>query len=297
MISLRQWRARASSDGQLAQAVGRLRRRRSAVVGLVVILTFVLLAWLGPVLLPLEPLKVDLYAVREAPSAEHWLGTDQSGRDVLSRIVHGLRISILVGLGSVSLYLVIGSIIGFVAGYYGGLLDQVLMRIVDALLSIPLLILIIVFIALLGPGLTSVILVIGLLGWPSTARLVRAQVLTLRNADFITAARVVGMRDRGILVSHVLPNVIGPLAVIATFGIGSAIILEASLGFLGLGVRPPTPSLGVMITEARDPVILRELPWAWVPAATVLAAAVLAVNFVGEGLREALDPRSGDAPS
>jgi peptide/nickel transport system permease protein len=248
---------------------------------------------LGPVVLRLDPLKANLDAVRRPPGPDHWFGTDQSGRDVFSRVVYGLRISIVVGLGSVSLYLVIGSTIGFVAGLYGGVIDHILMRIVDALLSIPLLILIIVFIALLGPGLTSVIIVIGVAGWPSTARLVRAQVLALRNSDLVVAARVIGVRDRDIVLNHLLPNVMGPLAVIATFGIGSAIILEASLGFLGLGVRPPTSSLGVMITEASDPVILRDLPWAWIPAAAMLALTVLAVNFVGEGLRQALDPRSG----
>lgn len=196
-----------------------------------------------------------------------------------------------MGFGAVALYVLIGSVIGLAAGYYGGTVDHVLMRIIDAVLSMPLLILVMAFIALIGSGLISVILVIGFLGWPATARLVRGQVLWLRESEFVGAARVLGLTDRAILVRHILPNVVGPLTVVVTFGVGAAILLEASLGFLGLGVRPPTPTLGEMILEARDPEVLRNVPWLWLPPGVVVAITVLAVNLVGEGLRDALDPR------
>jgi peptide/nickel transport system permease protein len=260
-------------------------------VGLVLFVVILAAAILAPVIGRHDPLRVDLAAVRTPPSADHWLGGDLSGRDVWSRMLHGLRTSLLVGFGAVALYVLIGSIIGLIAGYYGGAVDHTLMRIIDAVLSMPLLILVIAFIALIGSGLTSVILVIGFLGWPATARLVRGQVLWLRESEFVAASRVVGLTDRAILLRHILPNVIGPLTVLVTFGVGAAILLEASLGFLGLGVQPPTPTLGEMILEARDPEVLRSVPWLWVPAGIVIALTVLAVNLVGEGLRDALDPR------
>jgi peptide/nickel transport system permease protein len=275
----------------LVQTARRYRRHRLAVVGLVLLTAIVAVAILAPVLSPADPLRIDLSNVRKPPSAEHLLGGDLSGRDVLSRLLYALRTSLIVGIGAVGLYLMVGSIIGFVSGFYGGGVDQVAMRVTDAMMSIPLLILVIVFIAVIGPGLVSVVLVIGLLGWPATARLVRGQVLSLRESDFITAARVMGLRDRDIVVRHVLPNVIGPLTVVATFGIGSAIILEASLGFLGLSVPPPTPTLGDMILEGRDPSVLSSVPWLWLPAGLLIAATVMAVNLMGDGLRDALDPK------
>ena len=174
----------------------------------------------------------------------------------------------------------------------GGLPDQLLMRLTDVVLSIPTLLLVIVFVSIVGPGLISVIAVIGLLGWPGTARLVRGQLLALREAEFTTAARVVGVPTREILVRHMIPNMFGPLTVVATFGVASAILLEAGLSFLGLGVRPPTSSLGEMINAARAPSTLQGLPWVWIPPGIVIALIVLAVNFVGDGLRDALDPRS-----
>ena len=166
------------------------------------------------------------------------------------------------------------------------------MRATDTLLSIPILLLIIVFIAVVGPGLTSVIVVIALLGWPPTTRLVRAQLLSLREAEFVTAVRVVGVGNLGIVLRHLLPNIFGPLTVVATFGVAQAILLEASLSFLGLGVRPPVPSLGEIINAARAPSTLQGLPWVWLPPGIVIALLVLAVNFIGDGLRDALDPRS-----
>ena len=274
------------------RAIRRFLRHRLAVIGLTVLAFVVFMAVGLPFLVPLDPLKTDYEAIRAAPSASHFLGADLSGRDVLARVVHGTRISLIVGFGAVALYVTVGSLLGLAAGFAGGIADQLIMRATDTLLAIPLILLCIVFISVVGPGLTSVIAVIGLLGWPQTTRLVRAQLLSLREAEFITASRVLGVPSRSIVLRHLLPNIIGPLTVVATFGVAQAILLEASLSFLGLGVRPPVPSLGEMINAARAPSTLQALPWVWVSPGVVIALLVLAVNFIGDGLRDALDPRA-----
>lgn len=266
---------------------------RFALVAATFLTLVALLAFLGPWLLPLEPYGTNLDALDQGPSGEHLLGTDESGRDTLARCIYGARTSLIVGFSAVAVYLTIGTLLGSLAGYLGGFVDMVVSRTVDALLSIPLLLLVTVFIAFLKPGVLTVILVIGLLGWPPTARITRAQTMSLRESDFIIAARVSGLTRRRVMRAHVLPNLAAPLIVVASLGIGTAILLEAALGFLGLGVRPPTPSLGVMVTEAKDPVILRNSPWIWMPPAVLLALLVMAVNVVGDALRDVLSPRQG----
>jgi peptide/nickel transport system permease protein len=274
------------------QAVRRFLRHRLAIIGLVILAVIFAVAIFLPIVVTLDPTKTDYGAIRQPPGGEHVLGADLSGRDVFARVVHGTRISLLVGFGAVGLYIVIGTFLGMVAGFGGGLADQLIMRATDTLLAIPLILLCIVFIAVVGPGLFSVIAVIGLLGWPQTTRLVRGQLLGLREAEFITASRVVGVDNTGIIVRHLLPNIFGPLTVVATFGVAQAILLEASLSFLGLGVRPPDPSLGEMVNAARAPSTLQGMPWVWLPPGIVIALLVLAVNFIGDGVRDALDPRS-----
>jgi peptide/nickel transport system permease protein len=281
--------ARHESLGR--QALRRFLRHRLAIAGSVILGAIVLAAILAPLAAPQDPTRVDLSAVRQPPGAQHWFGADQSGRDVWSRVVHGTRTSLVVGFGAVSVYVLIGTTLGLVAGYLGGIVDQLVMRFTDSVLSIPTLLIVIVFVSVVGPSLLSVIAVIGLLGWPPTARLVRGQLLTLRELEFVTSARVVGASDARIVLHHLLPNVLGPLTVVFTFGVANAILLEASLSFLGLGVRPPTPSLGVMIQEARSPSVLFEMPWLWLTPGAAIALTVLAVNLVGDGLRDALDPR------
>jgi peptide/nickel transport system permease protein len=207
-------------------------------------------------------------------------------------VVFGARTSLTVGLGAVAIYVIIGTILGGIAGMLGGLADQLIMRATDTLMSIPTLLLVIVFVSVVGPSLFSVVAVIGLLGWPGACRLVRGQLLSLREAEFITAARVVGVSNPQILLKHLLPNIISSLAVLATFGVASAIILEAGLSFLGLGVRIPVPSWGEMINAAQSPTVLIDEPWLWVSPGVAIALTVLAVNFIGDGLRDALDPRS-----
>ena len=253
----------------------------------------VVMAIIAPLLSPWPPNFIDFVSgSREPPSEWHPLGTDVVGRDVWARLLYGGRTSIIVGLGAVSLYLIIGTTLGLAAGFYGGRADQTIMRFTDTIMSIPTLLLIIVFVAAVGPSVYSVIAVIGLLGWPITCRLVRGQLLVLRESEFITAARVVGVGDRTILFRHMLPNIVGPLTVVATFGVASAILLESSLSFLGLGVRPPASSWGNLITEAANPNVLNDVPWQWMPAAAAITLMVLGVNFIGDGLRDALDPKT-----
>jgi len=255
-------------------------------------LTMFVMAIGAPVVAPQSPIDSDLQALRQAPSAEHWLGTDLIGRDVWSRIIYGSRTSLSVGILAVALYMMIGSLLGAVAGYFGGIPDQIIMRCTDTLMSLPSLLLIIVFVSVVGPSLTSIIIVIGLLGWPGACRVVRGQFLALREEEYVTAARVVGASAGQIIFRHMLPNVLSPLIVVATFGVANAILLEASLSFLGLGVRPPTPSWGGILNEAQSPTILSTMPWLWLSPGLAIAIVVLAVNFVGDGIRDAVDPRT-----
>ncbi len=274
-------------------AVRRFLRYRLAIVGVIMLSIIILMAIFAPVLTPWPPNWLDLnVGARQPPSTAHVLGTDVSSRDIWARVLYGARTSILVGFGAVTLYLIIGTLMGLAAGFYGRFIDQGIMRFTDTIMAIPPLLLIIVFVSLVGPSIISVIAVIGLLGWPVTCRLVRGQLLVLRESEFITAARVIGVPDRTILFRHMLPNILGPLTVVATFGVATAVLLESSLSFLGLGVRPPEASWGNLITEATSPVVLTQLPWQWVPAAIMITSTVLAVNFIGDGLRDAIDPRA-----
>ena len=274
------------------KAIRRFLRHRPAIVGTVVLVTIVAGAIFAPFIAPQNPTKTNLQIVDQPPTAQHWLGGDRSGRDVWSRVVYGTRVSLVVGFGAVGLYVLIGTLLGLISGFAGGAIDQLLMRLTDTVLSIPTLLLVIAFASVVGPSLYSVIAAIGLLGWPGTARIVRGQVLSLREAEFVMAAHALGARSRYIVVRHLLPNIFGPLSVVATFGVANAILLEAALSFLGLGVQPPTPSLGDMINQARAPSVLHDIPWLWIPPGIVIAVTVLAVNFIGDGLRDALDPRS-----
>lgn len=272
-------------------ALRRFLRHRLAVIGTVVLVVIVAMALLADVVSS-RPFFTDLDAISQAPSAAHPLGTDRSGRDVWARVVHGARTSLIVGLGAVAIYVAIGTLLGGIAGLAGGWVDAVIMRATDALMSIPTLLLVIVFVAAIGPSLGSVVTVIGLLGWPGACRLVRGQLLSLREAEFVTAARVVGTSEGEILVRHLIPNILSSLAVLATFGVASAIILEAGLSFLGLGVKIPTPSWGEMINAAQSPSVLLDTPWLWISPGVAIALTVLSVNFIGDGLRDALDPRA-----
>jgi peptide/nickel transport system permease protein len=268
----------------------RFRRHKMAVFGLIVVTLLVLVAVFAPWVAPFDPneIGVDFQA---PPSATHWLGTDALGRDVLSRLIFGTRISLSVGVVSVSIYVVIGILLGAAAGYHGGWVDTAIMRLSDVFMSFPSLMLILVVVSLIGPSIFNVMMVLGLLGWPQIARIVRGQFLTLRGLDFVQAGRAMGARDVRLILRHLLPNAFSPVLVAATFGTAVAILSEAALSFLGLGVQPPTASWGNMLTDAQSLSILESMPWLWVPAGGLIFLAVLCINFVGDGLRDALDPR------
>ncbi|MFH1680132.1 MAG: ABC transporter permease [Candidatus Eisenbacteria bacterium] len=269
--------------------LGRFRRNRLASFGLGMMLLLYSGALLTPILAPADPNRQDLGACALSPSASHLLGTDQYGRDVLSRILYGSRISLFIGFVSVAISVTIGSLVGAVAGYVGGGVDWGLMRFVDVLLSFPRLLLLLAVIALFHPSIFLLIAVLGLTGWMGTARIVRSEVLSLKEREFVLAARALGFGGRRILFFHVLPNVIAPIIVAATLNIGNTVMLEASLSFLGLGVQPPTASWGTMINDGRD--LLTSAWWlATFPGIAILFT-VTGFNLVGDGLRDALDPR------
>jgi peptide/nickel transport system permease protein len=269
----------------------RFLRHRLAVVGLAVLAGITFMAVAAPAISPGSPTAIDASAFQAPPSRAHWLGTDSVGRDVLSRLIYASRVSLTVGLMAVSMYVVIGTTTGAVAGYYGGKVDLVLSRLMDVMLSFPPLIIILFAVSVFGkPSLWNVIIVLGLLGWPAVARLVRGQILSLRQLEFVQAARAVGASDGSVMVRHLLPNAMAPVLVAATFGTANAILVEAALSFLGLGVQPPTPSWGNMLTDAQSLTVLERMPWLWLPPGLMILISVLTINFVGDGLRDALDP-------
>ena len=279
------------SDGFWSRAVRRFLHHRLAVAGLVVLILLSLSAIFAPVVGVYAPNELDLRNRAAPPSADHWLGTDRSGRDIWSRLIHGGQVSLSVGLIAVSVSTTIGVIIGSVSGYYGKTVDMVLMRITDMVMSFPTLIIIIALVAILQPSIYNSMIAIGLLNWPGTARLVRGLFLSLREMDYVQSARCIGASSGRIIFTQILPNTVGPIMVAFTFAVGNAILLEAGLSFLGLGVQIPTPSWGNMLRDAQSLTALEELPWMWIPPGVMIILAVLSVNFVGDGLRDALDPR------
>lgn len=266
-------------------------RHRLALISSGVLLVIVLVALLADVVAPYDPAFIDPLVFDEAPTPAHPLGTDRVGRDVLSRLIYGGRISLSVGVVAVSIYMVIGVALGALAGFYGGWIDNVISRLIDVVLSFPTLMLILVLVSLLGPGLQNIMLVLGLLGWPQVARIVRGEVLRLRTNDFVWAARMIGAPNGRIILHHILPNAMGPLLVAATFGVASAILSESALSFLGLGVQPPTASWGQMLNDAQSLTILESKPWLWIPPGMMILISVLSINFIGDSLRDALDPQ------
>jgi peptide/nickel transport system permease protein len=270
----------------------RFRRHRLALVGTAIIFTIVLLAILAPLVAPIDPNRIELGRANAAPNGVNILGTDRSGRDVWARMVHAARVSVSVGIVSVGIYVTIGTILGALSGYLGGTIDMVIQRITEIVMTFPSLILIITVVSLVGPSIYNVFLVIGLLGWPPVCRLVRAEVLSLREREFTLAARCLGVPTPRIIVRHILPNVVAPVTVAATLGVAGAILTETSLSFLGLGVQPPTASWGNMLSAAASPTVLERQPWLWLPPGLAIAISVLAINYIGDGLRDALDPRA-----
>ncbi|MEX0907674.1 MAG: ABC transporter permease [Gemmatimonadota bacterium] len=290
-LSLRRRREAARGDSQWAIAVRQFKRSRPALVGLAIIVLLYLVALLAPLLAPYDPIaQTDIARLGYlSPRADYLLGTDRFGRDVLSRIIYGSRISLSIGFIATALSITIGTLLGAAAGYFGGKVDTIVMRFTDTVLAFPRLILLIMIVALFGPSITMIILVLGLTQWPGTTRIVRGDVLSLREREFIHAAQALGMSRARIMLRHLIPNVMAPVIVAATLGIGNTIVMEAGLSFLGLGVQAPTPTWGSMVAEGRD-----NLLGAWWVATfpgLIIVLVVLAFNLVGDGLRDALDPR------
>jgi len=267
-------------------------RNPLALAGSAVILSLIVIAVLAPIITPYEPSAIDTSNILAAPSGSHLLGTDELGRDVLSRMLYSSRISLLVGFVAVGISTAIGVFVGAVSGYYGGVLDSVLMRFVDIMLCFPTIFLILAVIALMEPSIWNIMAVIGITSWMGVARLVRAEFLTLKEREFVMASKAVGAKDARVIFRHILPNAMAPVVVSAVLGVGIAILIESGLSFLGMGVQPPTPSWGNMLTSGKDNI---EIAW-WLslfPGLAILVT-VLGYNLLGEGLQDALNPRLKD---
>lgn len=269
----------------------RFRRHTLAMVGLVVFGIILLSAVIAPAMDRYPPNELSLREKFQSPNTEHWLGTDRVGRDIWSRTLHGGRVSLAVGFSAAFVSMTIGIVLGAIAGYYGGATDMVVMRFTDVMMTFPRVIIILTVAIFLGQSITNVILLIGLFSWMGTARLVRGQVLSIREEQFVLAARSLGARDFLIILAYVMPNVIAPLLATVTFAISGAILLEAGLSFLGVGIPPPTASWGNMLETARSLDVLQDGPWMWIPPAVMIVLTILSINFIGDGLRDALDPK------
>ncbi|MEO8577075.1 MAG: ABC transporter permease [Gemmatimonadales bacterium] len=281
---------------QVIELLDRAQRKRllsdnRARFGIAVIVIMGLAALAAPWIATQDPLKIDLTNFLQKPSAAHWLGTDVQGRDMWARLVFGARVSLTVGLISQGIALMLGVTLGLLAGYYGRWVDELVMRLADVTLAFPTLLLLIAMVAAFQPSMGVVFATIGVVGWAGMARLVRGQVLVVRQLEYVQAIRALGAKDFRVILGHILPNVIAPVVIAATLGVAGAIMAEAALSFLGLGVPPPTPSWGSMIADGRDLDQLRRAPWTSVFPGMAIGAAVLGFNLLGDALRDALDPK------
>ena len=265
-------------------------QHKLGVAGFFLMVIFVLVAIFAPVLSPHDPNEVNLQLMNKPPTKEHLLGTDGVGRDMLSRLIIGSRVSLTVGVVAVGIYCVLGIIIGGTAGFFGGKVDMLISRFIDVMMCFPSFMLIITVASVLSPSIFNVMIIIGVFGWTGVARLIRGQILSLREQDFVLAAESVGVKSSRILFRHIFPNAMTPVIVAATMGLAGAIMAEAGLSFLGLGVQEPNPSWGSMLQTAMGIETLQNRPWRWIPPSALIASLVLATNFFGDGLRDALDP-------
>lgn len=279
------------NESYLQTVFRRFKRHRLAAVSLVILIILGAAALFAPFIAPHDPNEI-VGPFSGAPSKEFWLGTDQIGRDVLSRLLYAMRISLLVGIMATLISTVIGVILGLIAGYFGGAADMVIMRFTDMVMSFPYILLVLVAASIFKPGLWSIILILGFVDWPGIARLVRGNVLNLRETNFIKSNLVAGMPLSHILFSEILPNTVAPILVYATSVLALSMLDEAALSFLGMGVQPPTASLGNMLNGAESLTVLTKQPWLWVPPGVLIIVLVMAINFVGDALRDALDPNS-----
>lgn len=280
-----------TNERYLQTVFRRFRRHRLATVSLIVLLILCLAALFAPLIAPYDPDAI-VGKFSGAPNSQFLLGTDQIGRDVLSRLLYGMRISLLVGVMATLISTVIGVVLGLVAGYFGGIWDMLIMRFTDMVMSFPYILLVLVAAAIFKPGLWNIILILGFVDWPGIARLVRGNVLSLRESNFVKGNIVAGMPTLHILFSEILPNTAAPILVYATSVLALSMLDEAALSFLGQGVQPPTASLGNMLNGAQSLTVLTKQPWLWIPPGLVIVVLVIAINFIGDALRDALDPSS-----
>ena len=278
------------SSGMWLDVWRQVRRNRAAVAGIIILGILIFVAIAAPLLAPHDPNEMNLRDALKAPGTPgHILGTDELGRDILSRLIFGSRVSLTVGLIVVGIAGTIGVVLGAISGYYGGLADMIIMRTVDLLLAFPFLVLAIAVVSIVGASLTNMMIVLGAVSWISYARLVRGLVLSLREEEFVVAARVVGVRNWQIILRHILPNTLGVVVVRATFGVAMAILAASALSFLGMGAQPPTAEWGAMLSTAKKN--MRQHPMLAIAPGLAIMITVLAINFVGDALRDALDPR------
>ncbi|MCP4399007.1 MAG: ABC transporter permease [bacterium] len=277
------------SPGRIA--FRRFLKHKLAVVGSVMLICIFVTAFGAPIFTRYNPLKMDLSVMNKAPSLKHWCGTDELGRDVLARVLYGGRVSLLVGLAAAAISTIIGLILGSISGYYGKAADMAIMRVTDVMMTFPPLIIMLTVASLAGPGILNIIFIIGGLRWPPTTRLVRGQFLSLKNTEYIQAAQVLGLPDNIIIRKHCLPNIIAPLMARVSFAVSAAILSEAGLSFLGIGVPLPTPTWGNMMQQARNLIVLRNYPWIWIFPAMLTLITIMSINFIGDGLRDAFDPQ------
>ncbi len=282
---------RVNSQSPTARAWSRFRRHPLALAGLFLFAIVLLATLAAPLIARYDYAALNLSEKFQSPSLAHFLGTDRVGRDIWSRTLYGGRVSLAVGFAAASISTVIGVILGSVSGFYRGKADQIIMRFTDVVMTFPRVVIILTAAIYLGQSIASVIFLIGIFSWPGLTRLVRGQVLSLREQPFVLASRSLGSGNRRIIVTHVLPNVIAPLLASVTFAVNGAILLEAGLSFLGVGIPLPTPSWGNMLETARSLDVLQDGPWIWMPPAVMILLTVLSINFIGDGLRDAIDPR------
>jgi len=268
------------------------KKHKLAMLGIVIMSLLIIIVVFAPILFPLEPYKTDLFNRGNTPDSENLLGTDLAGRDVLSRLIYGGRISLSVGIVSVSIYITIGIILGIISGYFGGIIDNIIQRFTEVVMTFPVIILIITIVSVVGPSIYNTMIVIGLTKWTNICRLVRGEVLSIKEREFVMGARALGSKTFRILYRHILPNIIAPIIVAGTMGLASAILLEAGLSFLGLGVPVPVPSWGNILYQARGLTTLESRPWLWIPPGILIGLSVISINFIGDALRDALDPKS-----
>lgn len=269
----------------------KFKKNKLAMIGALILGVLLIIAVFAPIFISIDMNKVDLSNISSAPSRLHLLGTDDMGRDIFARVIQGGRVSLLVGIVATLMEVIIGVTLGAIAGYLGGLFDFIIMRVVDVIMCFPFFVIAITLAALLGPSLWNVIIIIGMLSWTGIARIVRGEILAIREMEYVEAAKALGLNWREILLKHVIPNVIPAILVATTLSIAGAILTEASLSFLGLGVKLPMPSWGNMLSSAQNMSTLKNEWWQWLPAGLCIFLTVLSINFVGDGLRDVLDPK------